>query len=1365
MGDVVLYLDYSLQLKDGMNTTTVRGTGKTTPLYLRIFRKWYSWAGLGLTLTAAYLAFDGQLRLTANSQLQAAPRDAAAAWDVDWKSAPGGKASAPEPSSVESDLARSRSSKGTAQVKDILGQYLHGPELTPTAHTEKVEEGPSIVLPPVPVDSNKLPKIDVPIVVAEGKEPGPVIIDPRSIKDVLPLPKDVVPLPKDVLPLPKDIRLPTDAPVTKIDDSGLGARPLDPGLVQKSEVIPVKPTPVDVEPKGKLSEGVQTFQEELAKEAESLNADQRLLYSAAQNAAAAKNYPLMIERFEALFRLRPDLIHIRHEYGGILITAGEYARAIEQYKKLVERLPRVLAYRARLGDIYVINKQFKKAIEQFTELMKLAPQEPEYAVRLARAYVYDNDFNRAFMVYDTHLANLKPDDPRAPAALGALLLDLDMPVDAMPYLLHKRKQLEREAKRNLPRENQLLEILANLVRGFARLGERQQAMEVLAELPNYAIDQLGTRETLGNQLFGIEEFELAAQAYNQVLQLEPGNGPAIIGMARVYLEMSQPMLARQILDNYRPAPRHMRDYLSAYAVYHQRVGEYIEAKQIYTDMLRRDENDHEIRLALGNLFNFFNDEWERAKAEYAKIPPSSLVGRDARRHFANALANQRKFGEAIEVIRMLINEDPTDANSIAEAVRIYAKAKKFEPGIALARGYLATSPRPERHGNVVRLALGYLLVEANRNMDAVREYEMLLSRPSGRTVDAYYGLARAHEKLGNAERARQYIACTAALPGGDFRNKLRLAELYAVDYEDSPAIAITMALLNVDPTHLPALIRMGDSQQRLSRFSGQPADVFATAQRILSLSPSNVRGHLMMARSFAIAQNYRKAAGQYDQLIRLDPLQFSPRLERARVLYSDKQFSAARSQYEATLSPTPDEVIIVAMSEAIGRNPKIKALLDPYAAAGVGGEALRKEIGRLSIAVPDPDLRIALHRLVCDFDAQAARNTATRLEMEAFEWKDFRPFRAIDALQASIAFEPTNTQSIFGLGQQYGARQWTARAIGEYGHTLEVDPTHRDAMVASERANAEMGPKLDASYSYFRQRGRQGLASIDRERYLAAGRIPLGDEDEYLQLGFVRATARPTDGDRLNIGNIPFVRAQKRFWGDQILAYGQLNVEEWRYGFDTRPTFDLGAIYHWCDWMSWRVGGWLDNVVENGESMRQDIHRGGVYIGADLRPTRLWSLGGQWRYGHYSDDNDMNEMYLYNELALTLPPKMLKLVQKLQFWGYREGTRFPTDPPQDNNLFGATHPYFAPDGYAQVEFRVEWWHWLSRDYFVHSNQCYYSLQYGIATDNQLVTFHNLKATLNYDVCTWLTIGGEASTQLSSVYNMYSAMGFLQIRFK
>lgn len=1346
-----------LQLKDGMSTTSVKRTDATPrSLFFRAFRKWYSWAGLALTLTAAYLAWDGQLRIGSTNQLQAAPGDPEPGGDISWKAAPVEKPSTDSGPSLPSqpEIARAASAKGTDQVRNVLSQYMKGEGVVQARHEQISDDGPKIMLPPVPADTKELPKAAEPVVLA--KEPlEPVVIEPKSIKDVL--------------PAPKEVRLPIDPPEPKAEAPALGARPLDPSVVQKGEAIPTLPKPVESEPKLKTDPNL-TFTEEHTKEAERLSSEQRLLYEAGQNDFGAKKYKTMVERFEQLFRLAPELLHIRNEYAGMLITAGEYGRAIEQYRKLVERQPTVLLYRTRLGDIYVITKDYRRAIEHYSELVRLAPNEPEFAVRLARAFVFANDFPHAFQVYDEKLAQFKPEDPRAPAAMGALLLDLDTPADALTYLLNKRKQLEREAKVREKdgkiREKLLLDLDSSLIRAYARMGERQQAMEVIQELSTIALDQIGAREDLGTTLLLMEEFELSAQIFNQVLQLDQNNATAIIGMARIHLEMQQPALARQILDSFRPGATHIREYLMTYAIYHQRIGEYTEAKQIYMDMLRRNENDHENRLSLGLLLSFPRlREWEKGKAELAKIPPSSRFARQARRAFADTVANERKFLEALELERMMINEDPSDYQTIAQATIHYAKAGIYAQGIALARSYLATNPRSEGHANTVRLALGRALIEANKPLDAVREYEILLSRPSGRSATAYYGLARAHEKLGNADRARQIAACTVGLPGGEFRNRLILADLYAADYDDNRVIEICMSLLSIDRNHLPTLICMMDSQQRQSRFSGQPADVFSTAITVLSLSPSNVRGHLAMARSFAIAQNYRKSAGQYDQLIRIDPEYLGPKLERARVLYADHQFSAARTAYESMQQPSPEEVLLSSMTSALQRDPKLKGIIEPYTMAGVGGPALRKELGRLSVSVPDMEVKIGLHRLVCDYDARAVEVEAMRLEQEEKEWKGLRPFRATDAQQATYRFWPNNTEALFDLGQEYGALKWTNRAMEVYGNVLQVDPTHRDAMVASERANAEIGPKLDGMYSYFRQRGRNGLASIDRQRYQVAGSIPLGDENEYAQFGYARVAYKPTDGDPLNLGNIPFMRVQKRFWGDQILGYGQVNVEEYRSNISTRPTFDVGAYYYWNDWITWRAGGWMDNVIENGETMRQDIHRGGVYVGVDAKPTRLWSIGGQWRYGHYSDDNDMNELYLYNELALTLPPKMLKLAQKLYFWGYREGTIFPTTPPQDNNLFGATHPYFAPEGYAQLELRIEWWHWLSRDYFVHSNQCWYSLQYGIMTDNNLVTFHNLKAILNYDVCTWLTIGGEAGAQLSSVYNMYSAMGFLQVRFK
>jgi tetratricopeptide (TPR) repeat protein len=1126
---------------------------------------------------------------------------------------------------------------------------------------------------------------------------------------------------------------------------------------QAGEQIPVRPTPI-LSPDFALNA-------ELAREAESLKDHERVIYLSAQNNARLKDWARMSEDFEHLFKLRPDLIYIRAEYAGLLVTAAELQKAVEQYRRVIDMKPDATQYRIRLGDLYVIAKDYKAAIRIYTDALKSPPFEPEYAVRLARAYAFDNDFEHSFQVYDHMLASIRVDDPKAPAALGALLLDLDVPMQAMPYLLEKRKQLEKNVR---GREIMLLEVMGSIIRGYARLGERQLAMEVIAELPTVAINQVTIRETLAAQLMDIEEYELAAQIYNQVLQLEPTNGVAIIGMARVYLEMYRPAQARQILDSFRPAPRQVRDYLSTYAVYHQRVGESIEAKQIYSDMLRRNENDHEVRLAFGLLFYRARgkDEWEQGKAEFAKIPPQDRFGRQARRYFADTLSRQRKFQEALEIDRLLLTEDPTDYLTVAMATKHYAKAGMYEQGIALARGFLATNPRSEGQAVAVRMALARALLEARKYLDAVREYEILISRPIGRKVEAYYGIARAHEKLGNAERAKQFLACTAGLPGGEFRNRLTLAELYAADYDDQTVVGICSSLLAQDPQHLPTLICLADSQQRQSRFSGRPADAFRTAQTILSLSNTNARGHIVMARSFSVAQNFRKSAAQYDQIIQYDPELYTGRKERARVLYADHQYSAARTAWNQLLHPSADEQLIININDVITRNPKMQAFLQPYIISGVAGPGLRKELGRLAVTVPDADLRLGVHRLCCDYDACLAAQNAVRIEAQAMELKDYRSLTALNALPTSPEFEPTNTDTIYAMGQQLGALNRNTAEIEWYNKVLAIDPTNRDAQVAAERSNADMGPKLDGIVNYFHQIGRDGLATIDRTDLTADGRIPLGDENEYFEVGYTRAFYHSPTGEYPNTyGNIPFFRVQKRFCDDLLLTYAQVNLEEYNNGFRTRPTFDIGEIYQFCDWVWLKAGGYLENVAENGESIRQDIYRGGFYTGADLRPTRIWSFGGQYQYAHYSDNNDMNAFQLYNAVELTQAPKLLRLAEYFYYWGYREGTVFPTNPPNPLDIFGAIHPYFSPAGYSQAEIRLEWWHWLSRDYNIHTNQCYYSLQFGLMTDSSLVTFYNLRALLNYDVCTWLTIGASAQAQLSSVYNEFSAMGYFQIRFK
>ena len=319
-------------------------------------------------------------------------------------------------------------------------------------------------------------------------------------------------------------------------------------------------------------------------------------------------------------------------------------------------------------------------------------------------------------------------------------------------------------------------------------------------------------------------------------------------------------------------------------------------------------------------------------------------------------------------------------------------------------------------------------------------------------------------------------------------------------------------------------------------------------------------------------------------------------------------------------------------------------------------------------------------------------------------------------------------------------------------------------MVASDRSSAELAPKLNLGYRFFGQRGRDGLASIDQHFLRTSAVLPIGDENEFVEVGYQNVTYNPTLGRTAN-GNIPFFRVQKKALDNLFLGYAQVNAENFRNGFQDRPTFDTGFFMQHTDTFRTRGSLYLENVAQNGESIRQDIYRYGLTVGADFNPTRTWAFGGTYRFGRYSDENNLNQLDLYNEVLLTLAPKQLKAVLLYTLYGYSEQTRFAGNGQAiEPNIVGAVHPYFSPNSFNMLQARLEYTQWLSRDYFTHSNQTYFSLQYGISSDDRLEVYHNPRALFVYEPNSSLTLGVDASAQLSSVYRNVGVNLFMQYRF-
>ena len=201
------------------------------------------------------------------------------------------------------------------------------------------------------------------------------------------------------------------------------------------------------------------------------------------------------------------------------------------------------------------------------------------------------------------------------------------------------------------------------------------------------------------------------------------------------------------------------------------------------------------------------------------------------------------------------------------------------------------------------------------------------------------------------------------------------------------------------------------------------------------------------------------------------------------------------------------------------------------------------ELARLAASCPDEEVRLEAHRLICDYDATLAWQEAFRLERDAKELKDYRNYSAVAQYNAANQFEPTNTETLFDEGQVFAALRMTRAARPWYANCLAVDPTHRDSIAASERASAEISPKLDLRADWMQERGRSGFPLPSTANAIwPPHRCHWATRTSTCQFGFMHMEYNPLDDSQLSC-NAPFVRVQKKWDDSRLMTYGQVKPE------------------------------------------------------------------------------------------------------------------------------------------------------------------------------------------------------------------------------
>ena len=222
--------------------------------------------------------------------------------------------------------------------------------------------------------------------------------------------------------------------------------------------------------------------------------------------------------------------------------------------------------------------------------------------------------------------------------------------------------------------------------------------------------------------------------------------------------------------------------------------------------------------------------------------------------------------------------------------------------------------------------------------------------------------------------------------------------------------------------------------------------------------------------------------------------------------------------------------------------------------------------------------------------------------------------------------QPDSVAGFSDLGQVDGQLRQTHNALAAFHEVLEIDPLNREAR-HRRRVQPGLEPEREFLGNIYNQNGRQGETNDTRFRFGGLVNFPIGQEDEVIGVGgssiyYLLPGYRPLTGE------IATLNASKRL-DDHLLLYAQTNVEAYDSRVGTRPTYEMGVVG--CPLA--QEGGttvtlntFLNNVIENGESVQQDIYRYGANIGVESQLSRFWQVGGNYRYAYYSDVNAMSEI-------------------------------------------------------------------------------------------------------------------------------------------
>lgn len=501
----------------------------------------------------------------------------------------------------------------------------------------------------------------------------------------------------------------------------------------------------------------------------------------------------------------------------ILKNRGDTEAALEMMRQAVERDPETLFVRRELATLYIQNKQEALALELLQAILQDAPDDIPTLLLTGRLYQNRKELEKAKTTFEAVL-NLDPGNKNIYLLLGNLYMQ-DAQWDEAFRVFEK-----------------MTEKFPDAYAGFFFMGKIHKERGDMKQAEQAFLQSLAIEPKLEGARFELIDIYAKAsdsaasrrkviRLYQEILDEDPGNARANLGLASYYHRTGSDQLARRRLQEMADATPENDLVRHIFRLYLE-PGHNRDAVFLLEEILRARSDFGSLHYLLGLAYNELEED-KQAISHFEAVPADSRFYRDAVIQQAFYYSENGQTEAAIALLKEALGNDPDHPDYLIYLASLYEEKEAFEEALVHLKRAVEIAPENER----AYFRLGVVYDKMDRKEDSIAAMRRVLAiNPDHANALNYLGYTYAD--LGtNLMEAEKLIRRALALKPNDGYITDSLGWVYYKQERYAEALVFLLKAVELVADDPIILEHVGDTYRKLE----DPAKALEFYRRSLSI--------------------------------------------------------------------------------------------------------------------------------------------------------------------------------------------------------------------------------------------------------------------------------------------------------------------------------------------------------------------------------------------------------------------------------------------------------------------------------------------------------------------------------------------------